>query len=993
MEAEQILERRDPQTSYRIPPDVEAIAVFDVALGPQVEAKPSPTHEVLSTLTRLHLLIEPKHPTSTMPRALVRKLDSRNGAADGVLANIQQSLELIHDVAGEDMKRNFEPIEWLAPSSTIGWQATAAAQMFSTLRSVMPSLDTQDRQTIEPRLSSLEALGISPDVSAPTPRAPETSPRTLQDRRRTSNTFFQEELEEEASALTSVLRLTSFPTIAELEDVVGPVWSLIAAVEDDPQFSLEIRYQVMPISQLGSQTVLTDLSIEMFIIARYRLLSKSDHQKAEEILRDVTMLLQTGFGSAYRFSPVSEALARIYRESQDMSYRIKAGHQVTLQEENLRIVPYRGLPMIGNVLRFLFSRGQQSSLSLLLYSLPQDDLSKFVWESRPMSAAVPLAQQANDTLSSTIRAMDVLHLFRPETDESPEEAICRMALTLELPERPSALVPEVVFRELLGDAFDARSAQRAKGKWTNAGHLGAKSREPLCDAVSLRESLTLLRFPTGSLPTFGDRTSSAAFQVPFEVAENNQGCQIGHAFHPDLPASIPVYLSDEDRRKHVYVVGKTGSGKTQFLLNMIMQDIEAGNGVCVIDPHGDLFEDVLDRYPVRRLHDLVIFDPTDHAHPPGLNLFEHDRNDPMHRDFVLDEAVSIFLRLHGNEMFGPRIQNYFRNGALALMGDPFRERTLLDIGRLFLDDDFFDYVMDASPDPAVADFLEEFKKTAQREKSEMIPYFQAKFAPFVSNAGIRNVIGQSRSTINFRSAMDRKRVVLVNLSKGKLGELNSKLLGMVMISKVTWAALTRAQVSPDQRSDFYLYCDEFQNFATDTFSTVLSEARKYGLCLTLAHQYLSQLYISDNFTNVNRSSLRDSVLGNAGNAVIFRVGATDAASLVEEIAGEASSKESIAGVLCTQPRFQAVVRLDCGGRPTHAFTLQTGLTKVRPDKARGSMIREFFSKDALLPREFVLADVLSSRTDYKADTKYDVKLEEPQSPAEAVEGVEGDATA
>lgn len=469
----------------------------------------------------------------------------------------------------------------------------------------------------------------------------------------------------------------------------------------------------------------------------------------------------------------------------------------------------------------------------------------------------------------------------------------------------------------------------------------------------------------GSLPSFGDRTYATTLRVPIEVVEDREGCQLGHAFHPDAPDSIPVFISTRDRRKHLYVVGKTGTGKTQLLLNMIMQDIDKGRGLCVIDPHGDLFDDILNRFPVQRLRDLILFDPTDSDNPPGLNLFEYDRQDPLQRDFVLDEAISIFLRLHGHEIFGPRIQNYFRSGALALMNDPARERTLLDISRLFVDDKFFNYIMNAAVDPVVADFLSEFKKTTEYEKGTLLPYFQAKFTPFVSNSMIRPVIGQPRSTVNFRQAMDQSKVVLVNLSKGKLGELNSRLLGMVLVSKITWAALSRAQIPPEQRNEFYLYCDEFQSFTTDSFSTILSEARKYGLCLTLAHQHLSQLRITDNYTQMSRDSLRDAVLGNVGNVILFRVGARDASELSKEIVSENISEEKLIEVLSALDRFRAIAKLDCTGLPTMPFTLQTMLTTVPTDFERSMLIKEYVTKQTLFPKDFVLGDISSSRTDYE----------------------------
>jgi len=281
-----------------------------------------------------------------------------------------------------------------------------------------------------------------------------------------------------------------------------------------------------------------------------------------------------------------------------------------------------------------------------------------------------------------------------------------------------------------------------------------------------------------------------------------------------------------------------------------------------------------------------------------------------------------------------------------------------------LDDPFFRYVTSSVADPAVRDFILEFEKTAYKEKSEMVPYFQSKFTPFVSNSIIRQVIGQSRSTVNFRQAMDQNKIVLVNLAKGKLGDLNSRLLGMILVSKVTWAALSRAHVPQEQRTDFFLYCDEFQSFATDSFGLILSEARKYGLCLTLANQYLSQLRINDNYTMADRDSLRDAVLGNIGNLVAFRVGAKDARSLGEEVSGSGDQLEKLVNALASQPRFHAVAKLDCRGLPTQPFSLRSVLCSYKADRSRGEMIASYVKHRTLLSRTYVEADIASARTDF-----------------------------
>lgn len=955
MESEQVLDPVSGHCSYQIPSKVEAVAVYDVSLGPQLDVRPSSTSaEWRSSLVGLNILAQPSAATGGTLGRLCQIYQAANA---GVQENISKSLASLGELATPALRQAFAPLDLSLGDSVLRWRQDTAHSMYQLLTSIRPSVDALDRKALDLRLDALEELVGSRTQNAIRVAAdgPSVSPAVTGQK----HPMFNETVGAECYR-TAVLRLTSISQEAPIERVVGPVWALITSVERDPRISFEIRYEIIGAGKVGQDTVLHEFTIEVFVVARYRMTDLDSPDRAESVLLDVSGLLRTGYGNIYRFSPVSEALWQKYADSQAMEYRITAGHSTRTQDGQAMLVPYRGHPQIAKVLRFLYSRGEAASLVLSISHLSGDQVLY-------LPALVPeyplqgVSQKTEESLEAALSDLRLLTLLQSPSPRESEVPHCNLAVSLSLPTEPNAVVTEVVLHELLGDDFCATVEQRSGDTWKY--HVGESS--PLHQQASVRECLMLLRFPVGSLPTFGDRTAASTLQVPLEVIEDRDGCLIGHAFHPDATDSIPVFVSNLDRRKHLYLIGKTGTGKTQMLLNMIMQDIEKGRGLCVIDPHGDLYEDIVDRYPVHRLRDLITFDPTDAENPPGLNLFEYDRQNPMQRDFVLDEAVSIFLRLHGYEMFGPRIQNYFRSGTLALMSDPGRERTLLDVARLFLDDKFFDYIMSSAVDPVVVDFLSEFKKTAEREKTELLPYFQAKFTPFVSNSILRHVIGQQRSSVNFRQAMDQSKVVLVNLSKGKLGELNSRLLGMVLVSKITWAALSRAQISPEQRSDFFLYCDEFQSFATDSFNTILSEARKYGLCLTLAHQHLSQLHITDNFTNMPRSSLRDAVLGNVGNLVFFRMGASDAEELSKEISGDARIRDRITPLLCTLERFHAIAKLDCGGLPTRPFTMQSLLTASEVNVERGVSIREYVAKQNLLPKAFVSGDIASSRTDYE----------------------------
>ncbi|MFA6081942.1 MAG: TraM recognition domain-containing protein [Patescibacteria group bacterium] len=334
-----------------------------------------------------------------------------------------------------------------------------------------------------------------------------------------------------------------------------------------------------------------------------------------------------------------------------------------------------------------------------------------------------------------------------------------------------------------------------------------------------------------------------------------------------------VFIKPADRMRHLYAVGKTGVGKSTLLQNMIVDDIKEGLGVAYLDPHGDSIEYIMRHIPENRIKDVIIFDPSDTARPLGLNLLEWST--PQQRDFLVQEAVQIFYKLfdpNQTGIVGPQFEHWLRNAALTLMSDP-NGGTLIEIPRLFVDKQFETQALQHVTDPVVRAFWEQqMSKTSDFHKSEMLNYFTSKFGRFMTNTMIRNIIGQPKSAFDFRKVMDEGKILLVNLSKGKVGEVNSNLLGMILVSKLQVAAMSRADVPEDQRPPFYLYVDEFQNFTTDAFASILSEARKYGLALSLANQYIEQL----------TEQIRNAVVGNAGTIVAFRVGAADAEFLVHE---------------------------------------------------------------------------------------------------------------
>jgi hypothetical protein len=301
-----------------------------------------------------------------------------------------------------------------------------------------------------------------------------------------------------------------------------------------------------------------------------------------------------------------------------------------------------------------------------------------------------------------------------------------------------------------------------------------------------------------------------------------------------------IHIDRDDRRRHQYIIGRTGTGKTELMKNMAIQDIRNNEGVCIVDPHGDFVEDVLQYIPKERAKDVILFEPFDMDRPLGLNMLEV--HDDSQKDFVIQEMISIFYKLFPPEMIGPMFEHNMRNVMLTLMEDKQYPGTIADIPRMFTDTDFQKYKVSKVTDPIVRSFWEkEMAKTSDFHKSEMLGYLISKVGRFVENEMMRNIIGQPHSSFDFRKVMDEGKILLINLSKGKTGEVNAKLLGLIIVSKLQMAALSRSDIPEEQRKDFYLYVDEFQNFVTDSFATILSEARKYRLNLIMAHQFISQL--------------------------------------------------------------------------------------------------------------------------------------------------------
>ena len=386
---------------------------------------------------------------------------------------------------------------------------------------------------------------------------------------------------------------------------------------------------------------------------------------------------------------------------------------------------------------------------------------------------------------------------------------------------------------------------------------------------------------------------------------------LGHNIHRGIKKEIRI--KNEDRFRHFYVIGQTGTGKSSVLQVMARQDFTNGEWVGVVDPHGDLARDLLPFVPRERADDLIYFDPSDTARPMWLNLLEFHGEDE--KELVVMDALNIMIKLFWNEIFGPRLQDYFRNGVMALMDYP-QGWALTDIIRIFTDQEFQKDRVRNIKNPIVKAWWEStYAAMGEREKWEIIPYFAAKFGQFITNKMMRNIIGQHKSSFDILDVMQNRKILLVNLSKWSLWDLNSKLLGMILVSKLQMAAMRRDKIPKEERSDFFLYIDEFQNYVTDSIESILSEARKYRLSLNIAHQYLGQLEQSDALTK-SSLNLKQAIFWNVGSIMSYKIWPEDGEFMSKYFAPTFSDQD-----LVNMDKFKWVMKLAIDNQPTTPFSM------------------------------------------------------------------------
>ncbi len=463
--------------------------------------------------------------------------------------------------------------------------------------------------------------------------------------------------------------------------------------------------------------------------------------------------------------------------------------------------------------------------------------------------------------------------------------------------------------------------------------------------LSSEELATIFHFPNKTVETpFLHWLKAKTAPVASEVPESG-GTYLGYGHYRGVRRQ--VHILQEDRRRHLYIIGKTGVGKSELLKDMAIQDIKAGHGVCVIDPHGDLVEDILQYVPPERAEDVIYFDPSDAERPYGLNLLEAHGEQEKH--FITTAIINLMYKLYDPQrtgIVGPRFEHTVRNAMLTVMAE--EGTTFIEVVRILTDPKYVQELLPKVTDPIVRRFwTDQIANTSDFHKSETLDYIVSKFGRFVTNSTIRNIIGQSKSSFQFREVMDNQKILLINLSKGRLGEENSSFLGLVLIPKILVAAMSRQEIPEEQRKDFFLYVDEFQNFATPDFAVILSEARKYRLGLTVANQFIGQM----------DDEVKNAVFGNVGTLACFRVGVTDASYIAREFQPTFSETD-----LINIDKYHAYMKTIVRNEPMSPFSIDMTRDIVAYKKQANPKIAEAIIQLSRLkygrPRELVEAETI-----------------------------------
>jgi Type IV secretion-system coupling protein DNA-binding domain len=718
--------------------------------------------------------------------------------------------------------------------------------------------------------------------------------------------------------------------------------SLLASLAFPPpgvaSLALDLRYLAV------SDTSLTGKQLVVALLCRLNFAPGNEDNKAvtDSFRREFSELLSLHLEEyGYRISPVDGGAIWHYMEPFKAKDYVEIVRRVT-KLRPLKMSRFQGRSPMSRAVDMLLRQQAQVCLSVYLEPHPLTEE-----ESRELE----LFGYETDLLPSDDRDLRDLRalLSQENLGEGGASTPFRVAVRLTSDEPISQYLVNLLGAEISGRrdySFQRASPEEQEDALTAISEIRFSSlaQDPALQAIppalrnlrhlfQVTEVLAAFRLPTERIATSRERT----FKTYYAPVANlpRDGLLLGFAEHPSYKQPLPTYLKTSDRRRHVYVVGKTGTGKSMLLLNTIIQDIGKGAGVCVVDPHGDLVSAVLPHIPPHRANDVVIFDPADTERVAGMNFLEATSSDTeSERDFLTQEVISMILRMvdYNIEMYGPVGQQMTRMACRTLMAT--REpATLLEVPRLFSNAKFLTQFLRRVEDPEIKRWWEdEWLAKDNRQKHEVLGWFTSKFEPFVSAPAVRNVVGQAKSAFDFKQLMDEGKILLVNLSRGRIGALNSSALGSMVVSKLLWAATRRAWDEEESRRDFYLYVDEFQNFVSDSFDTILSEARKYRLNLVMAHQHLGQLRAMGRLGD----RVERAVFGNVGTIVAFRVG-TDALRIADELGTpvEASTLRSL------QNRY-GVAQLLVDDVPTMPFTVRTAdyVAPTSAEEKSGEQIRQ-----------------------------------------------------
>ena len=526
------------------------------------------------------------------------------------------------------------------------------------------------------------------------------------------------------------------------------------------------------------------------------------------------------------------------------------------------------------------------------------DIKKDKDDSEPAKIDEVAVEQAKNKVGSPILLVSIRIIA------SAEDRASALAILSDL---------EAAFNQFENSHGNKLEFNRIEKRWTLSNFIHDFSFRIFEDSeavpLNIKEVTTMMHFPSSVLKSSTQLKQAKAGSSAAPIDLPQEGVLLG--VNRNRTTETKIFMNKEDRLRHFYVIGQTGTGKTTLLKNMIVQDIHNGEGVCMIDPHGADIQDILASIPPNRYEDLIYFDPSYTARPMALNMLEYDRRFPEQKTFVVNEMLSIFNKLFDMKTAGgPMFEQYFRNAVLLTIEDPDSGNTLLDVSRVLANKTFREMKLSRCNNPIVTQFWREVADKAGGEASlaNIVPYIVSKFDNFLANDIMRPIIAQEHSSFNFRDVMDSKKILLVNLAKGRLGDINANLIGLILVGKILMSALSRVDSYGKDLPPFYLYIDEFQNITTDSISTILSEARKYKLSLHMAHQFINQL----------EDDIKDAVFGNVGSLAVFRVGSEDAEFLAKQLEPVFTEHDIV-----NLDNRNAYLKLLVNGRPVKPFNIET----------------------------------------------------------------------